>query len=102
MLLQSDDPYGTPTGLSAVQSGDAGFLHLLPALPSALPTGKVSGLLARGGFDVSLDWQNGKLVKAAIRARQSKPLKIRYAGREIEIQARAGQTYNLSADLKVR
>ena len=102
MLLQSDDPYGTPTGLSAVQSGDAGFLHLLPALPSALPTGKVSGLLARGGFDVSLDWQNGKLVKATILARQSKPLKVRYAGREIEIQAKAGRTYNLSADLKLR
>ena len=48
MLLQSDDPYGTPTSLSAVQSGEAGFLHLLPALPSALPSGKVSGLLARG------------------------------------------------------
>jgi len=41
-------------------------------------------------------------VKAAIRARQSKPLKIRYAGQEIEIQAKGGQTYNLSADLKVR
>ena len=51
----------------------------------------MSGLLARGGFDVSLDWQNGKLVKAAIQARQSKPLKVRYAGTEIEIQAKAGR-----------
>ena len=95
MLLQSDDPYGTPTSLTAVQSGDAAFLHLLPALPSALPTGHVSGLLARGGFEVALDWQNGKLVKATIAARQSKPLKVRYAGREIEIQAKAGQTYRV-------
>jgi alpha-L-fucosidase 2 len=100
MLLQSDDPYGTPTSLSAVASGEAGFLHLLPALPTALATGKVSGLLARGGFEVALDWRNGKLVKATIAARQSKPLKVRYAGREIEIQAKAGQTYNLGPDLK--
>jgi len=102
MLLQSDDPYGNPTSLTAVQSGDAGFLNLLPALPSGLATGKVSGLLARGGFEVALDWQNGKLLKAAIAARQSKPLKVRYAGREIEIQANAGQTYNLGPDLKMR
>jgi len=102
MLLQSDDPYGSPTSLTAVQSGEAGFLHLLPALPSALATGKVSGLMARGGFEVALDWQNGKLVKAVIAARQSKSLKVRYAGREIEIQARAGQTYNLGGDLKTR
>jgi alpha-L-fucosidase 2 len=102
MLLQSEDPYGTPTSLTAVQSGEAGFLHLLPALPSALAAGKVSGLVARGGFEVALDWQNGKLVKAAIAARQSKPLKVRYAGREIDIQAKAGQTYNLGPDLKLR
>jgi alpha-L-fucosidase 2 len=102
MLLQSDDPYGAPASLSAVQSGDAAFLHLLPALPSALPTGHVSGLLARGGFEVALDWQSGKLVKATIAAHQTKPLKVRYAGREIEIQAKAGQTYNLGPELKAR
>ena len=100
MLLQSDDPYGAPTSLTAVQSGDAAFLDLLPALPSALPTGHVSGLLARGGFEVALDWQNGKLVKAVIRARQSKPLKVRYAGREIEFPAKAGQSYAFGPDLK--
>jgi alpha-L-fucosidase 2 len=98
MLLQSDDPYGTPTSLTAVESGEAAFLHLLPALPTALATGKVSGLVARGGFQVALDWQNGKLVKATIAARQSKPLKVRYAGHEIEIQAKAGQTYNLGPE----
>ena len=100
MLLQSDDPYGTPTSLTAVQSGESGFLHLLPALPAALATGKVSGLVARGGFQVALDWRNGKLVKATIAARQSKPLKVRYAGKEIEVQAKAGQTYTFGPDLK--
>jgi alpha-L-fucosidase 2 len=100
MLLQSDDPYGTPTTLTAVESGEAGFLHLLPALPSALASGRVSGLLARGGFEVALDWQNGKLRQATIAARQSKPLKVRYAGHEIEIQAKAGQTYTFGPDLK--
>ena len=100
MLLQSDDPYGTPTSLSAVQSGEAGFLHLLPALPSALPNGKVSGLLARGGFQVAMEWKNGELVLATIVSRQSKPLKVRYGGKEIEIAAKSGQTYKLGPDLK--
>ena len=98
MLFRS--PYGTPTSLTAVQSGEASFLHLLPALPSALPTGKVVSLVARGGFEVALEWRDGKLVKATILARQSKPLKVRYAGHEIDIQARAGKTYTLGPDLK--
>jgi alpha-L-fucosidase 2 len=100
MLLQSDDPYGTPTSSTAVESGEAGFLHLLPALPSALATGKVTGLVARGGFEVALEWRSGKLVQATILARQSKPLKVRYAGHEIDIQAKAGKTYTLGPDLK--
>jgi len=95
MLLQSDDPYGTATSLTPVQTGDAAFLHLLPALPSAFPEGDVHGLRARGGLEVSISWRNGKLVKATFASKESKPVKIRYAGREKEIQAKAGQTYEL-------
>jgi alpha-L-fucosidase 2 len=100
MLLQSDDPYGTPTSLTPVQSGEAAFVYLLPALPSAFPTGSVSGLRARGGLDVAIAWKGGKLVKATLTARESKPVKVRYAGKEVEIQAKAGTKYEVGADLK--
>jgi alpha-L-fucosidase 2 len=100
MLLQSQDPYATPTGLTGVQSGKAAILHLLPALPSALATGKVTGLRARGGFEVDLAWQDGKLASAVIRAAQSKPLRVRYAGREITVQAKAGAVYRFGPDLR--
>jgi alpha-L-fucosidase 2 len=101
MLLQSHDPYATPTSLSPVESGDAAFLHLLPALPSAFPNGSVSGLRARGGMVVAISWRNGKLVKATLAASKSTPLTVRYAGKEVKIQAKAGQTYVLGPDLKV-
>jgi alpha-L-fucosidase 2 len=100
MLLQSDDPYGAPASLTPVQSGEAAFVNLLPALPSAFPAGKATGLRARGGLDVALSWKDGKLVKATLAARESKPVKVRYAGKETEIQAQAGQTYELGPDLK--
>ena len=100
MLLQSQDPYGKPTGMTPVQSGDAGFLHLLPALPSAFPSGKVSGLQARGGFEVGLAWENGKLTRATIKSKLAKPLKVRYAGKEVEFQAKAGQTIELGPELR--
>ena len=60
----------------------------------------MSGLCARGGVEVALSWRNGKLVEATLAAKQSKPLKVRYAGREVTIQVRAGQTYQLGPDLK--
>jgi alpha-L-fucosidase 2 len=91
MLLQSHDPRATPLSLTAVQSGEAGFLHLLPALPKAFPNGEVKGLRARGGFEVDLTWSAGKLSRAVIRASQAKPVTVRYAGREKTWQAKAGQ-----------
>lgn len=43
-----------------------GFIHLLPALPTEWPEGKVEGLMARNGYKVSMEWKYGKLVKAEI------------------------------------
>ena len=102
MLLQSDDPYGTPLSLTPVQTGEEAFIHLLPALPAALPNGRVSGLRARGGLEAGISWQNGKLARATLRATASKPVRVRYAGREVQISARAGRTYEIAPDLSVR
>ncbi len=100
MLLQSHDPYATPISMTPVQRGQAGFVHLLPALPKAFPTGSVRGLKARGGFEVDMAWNAGRLVSATIRPAESKPLKVRYAGKEIEVKAQAGRTYRFSPELK--
>ena len=101
MLLQSHDPYGTPLGHSDVQAGNLGFLHLLPALPSAFPSGRVEGLRARGGFVVDLQWEAGKLTRTRILSAKGNTLTLRYSGKEVNLETRAGRAYLLDGNLEL-
>jgi alpha-L-fucosidase 2 len=56
-----------------------GELHLLPALPSAWPQGRVKGLRARGGFSVEIAWQGGALTQAEVRSTLGQPCRLRSA-----------------------
>ena len=78
----------------------AGDIHLLPALPGAWQTGHVTGLRARGGFEVDIHWENGKLVKASIRSDDGNACKLHYGNLIIEHKLKAGQALLVDGDLK--
>jgi alpha-L-fucosidase 2 len=60
-----------------------GVIHLLPALPKAWSTGRVKGMRARGGYELDLEWQDGKLAQAVVRGVSNSPGKcvVRYGNR---------------------
>jgi alpha-L-fucosidase 2 len=93
--FQIDGNLGAPAALAEMllqSQGDK--IQLLPALPGEWPNGHVNGLLARGGFEVSENWGDGKLSGAKIisklggnlRVRSSVPL-ARADGTDLKIAA---------------
>ncbi|MGI5151774.1 glycosyl hydrolase family 95 catalytic domain-containing protein [Plantactinospora sp. CA-294935] len=76
--FQIDGNFGATSGIAEMllQSHD-GELHLLPALPTAWPTGQMSGLRGRGGYTVSIAWTSGQADEFLIRADRDGTVKLR-------------------------
>jgi alpha-L-fucosidase 2 len=56
-----------------------GELSLLPALPPNWEAGSVKGLKARGGYELDIDWQGGRLTQSVVRARFAGTCRVRAA-----------------------
>jgi alpha-L-fucosidase 2 len=80
MLLQSQDD----------------FLHLLPALPAEWSDGRVSGLCARGGFQVDMRWRSSRLISAAISSKLGGTCNVRYEKTVLPIRVERGREVRLT------
>jgi len=98
--FQIDGNFGYAAGVCEmlVQS-HMGFVHLLPALPDAWPTGSVKGLRARGGYEVDMAWADGKLTSVTIRSLAGKVCQVRYGEKTIELTMKPGTVVRLGGDL---
>ena len=90
MLLQSQqmDDQGLPV------------VDLLPALPSAWSEGKVTGLRARGGFTIDMEWKAGKLVRTTVTADRDGKLTLKSGDARHPVTISAGKPLSFDATLK--
>ena len=94
--FQIDGNFGGTAGVCEMlmQSGD-GKIELLPALPEAWKDGAVSGLCARGGFEVSFEWKDGKVRDCQIKAKKAGTVTLLYNGQQKTVKLKAGQTQDV-------
>ena len=90
--FQIDGNFGGTAGVCEMlmQSGD-GVIELLPACPAEWRDGSVSGLCARGGYEVDFAWNDGKVSQATVRARRDGTVTLLYNNKSKVLKLKAGQ-----------
>lgn len=101
--FQIDGNFGATAGITEMllQSHD-GALHLLPALPKAWQKGMIQGIVGRGGFEVDMNWEEGRLKELKVLSRLGNTCKIRYGNQEIEVKTEKGKRYSFDGNLEIK
>ncbi|RAJ11477.1 glycoside hydrolase family 95 protein [Arenibacter echinorum] len=93
--FQIDGNFGGASGiLEMILQSHLDKIELLPALPMALPEGRVSGIVARGGFELSFSWEEGQLKGVSVLSKSGLPCVLKYNDKTIEFKTEAGKTYH--------
>ena len=106
--FQIDGNFGGTSGItemllqSHIKDGDQYVISILPALPDAWASGEVKGLRARGGFEVSIKWEEKKMVSCIVKSLAGSDLKLYYNGKTFVSSTESGMTYELDPNTLAR
>ncbi|MBR5475296.1 MAG: glycoside hydrolase N-terminal domain-containing protein [Bacteroidaceae bacterium] len=94
--FQIDGNFGGTAGITEMlMQSQMGFIHLLPALPDAWSEGSIEGICAKGGFDVAIKWNDGKLTEAVITSKSGSKCSLRYGESTLTFPTKKGGTYKV-------
>ncbi|MEX2235142.1 MAG: glycoside hydrolase family 95 protein [Cyclobacteriaceae bacterium] len=98
--FQIDGNFGATAGIAEMllQSRE-GIIELLPALPNDWKDGQISGICARGGYEVNMKWVAGKLVTCAVLSKYGGQCEIKYESAIVKLNTKPGITYNITEQL---
>ncbi|GAA6244120.1 glycoside hydrolase family 95 protein [Bacteroides fragilis] len=97
--FQIDGNFGGTAGITEMLlQSHMGFIQLLPALPDAWKDGSISGICAKGNFEVDMSWKNGQLAEATVFSKAGEPCTVRYGDKTLSFKTSKGKVYKLAVE----
>ncbi|MFT7034106.1 MAG: alpha-L-fucosidase 2 [Cyclobacteriaceae bacterium] len=98
--FQLDGNMGATAGIAEMLlQSHTDAIHVLPALPDNWPKGEITGLKARGGFEIDIEWSDGKLTNVIVKSKLGGAVKLKYDKRIVEMNMAAGEKIVLDQGL---
>lgn len=98
--FQIDGNFGGTAGVTEMLlQSHMGFIQLLPALPNAWKDGSISGICAKGNFEVDMIWENNQMKEATVRSGAGGNCVIRYGDKMLSFKTIKGQSYQIKYDV---
>ena len=98
--FQIDGNFGGTAGITEMLlQSHMGFIQLLPALPDAWKEGSVSGICAKGNFEVDMVWENNQLKEAVVHSNAGGNCVIKYADKTLSFKTVKGRSYRVEYDV---
>ncbi|GAA5221657.1 glycoside hydrolase family 95 protein [Membranihabitans marinus] len=103
--FQIDGNFGATAGITEMllqshlrdENGNY-FQDILPALPTAFYSGRISGIKGRGGFEISIEWENGDLTSINVISLYGSKLNVRYKDKVVSQETTKGQSILFNTD----
>ena len=98
--FQIDGNFGGAAGIAEmlIQS-HLDEIDILPSLPDAVPSGKIRGIRARGGFELDFEWDEGKLIDLKVKSVSGMPLFLNYNGFKFSSDTKKGEVLHFDGQL---
>ncbi|WP_369766041.1 glycoside hydrolase N-terminal domain-containing protein [Flavobacterium sp. WC2429] len=95
--FQIDGNFGGAAAVAEmlVQSNET-EIRLLPALPDAWESGSIKGICARGGFEISMEWNGKTLEKVSVLSKKGGKTELIFGGKSKRITLKKGQEITLN------
>lgn len=97
--FQIDGNFGGTAGVTEMLlQSHMGFIQLLPALPDAWKSGSITGVCAKGNFEVDMVWEDNQLKEATVHSKVGGNCVIKYADKTLSFKTVKGRSYQIKYD----
>ncbi|MCF8713620.1 glycoside hydrolase family 95 protein [Joostella atrarenae] len=99
-VFQIDGNLGTTAGIAEMlmQSYEKETIRLLPALPDSWDKGSISGLIARGNFEIAMNWEHNKLTSFTIKSNDKNSVSVIYNDKKWDFDFEANETRTMEVE----